>query len=88
MLSPKYNPSYTKGTLEPTLPDPPRAPLCLPSFRNFFSLFTPSLPGNITVPNTPSTHFTASSSALTPTALNHRIYREIACLNRRERRKE
>ena len=86
-----YNPSYTRleGTPEPTLPNPPGALLRLPSFRSFFSLFAPSLPNNITVPNTPSTYSAASSSStLTPTTLNRRICRAIARLNRQERREE
>ena len=83
MLSPRYDPSYIKGTLEPTLPNPPRALLRLPSFRNFFSLFTPFLSSNITVPNIPSTRSTVSSSStLIPTTLNRRIRRVIARLNR------
>ena len=74
MPSPGYDPSRTEGTPEPTLPDPPGAPLRLPSFGSFFGLFAPSLPSNITMPNTPSIHSTTSnSSTLTPTTLNHRI---------------
>ena len=65
MLSPGYDPSHIKETLKPTLPDPPRALLRLPSFKSFFSLFTPSSPGctpsNITVLNTPFTCFVVSS---------------------------
>ena len=63
MPSPRYDPSGIEGTLEPTLPNPPRALLRLPSFRSFFSLFTPSLPSNITILNTPSTYSTTSSSS-------------------------
>ena len=73
MPSPRYDPSRIEGTLEPTLPNPPRALLRLPSFRSFFSLFTPSLPSNITILNTPSIRSTASSSTLIPTILNRRI---------------
>ena len=74
MPSPGHDPSYTEGTPELTLPDPPRALLRLPSFGNFFSLFAPFLLSNITVLNTPSTHSAASSSStLTPTTLNCRI---------------
>ena len=74
MPSPRYNSSYIEGALEPTLPNPLRALLRLPSFRSFFSLFTPSLPRNITILNTPSTRSTVSSSStLTPTTLNRRI---------------
>ena len=52
----------------------PRALLRLPSFRSFFSLFTPSLPRNITILNTPSTRSTiSSSSTLIPTTLNRYI---------------
>ena len=69
MPSPGYNPSRTEGTPEPTLPDPPRAPLRLPSFRSFFSFFS-----NITILNIPSTYSAASSPTLTPTTLNRRIY--------------
>ena len=72
-----YNLSYTrpKGTIEPTLPNPPKAPLRLPSFRNFFGLFTPSLPSNTTIPNTPFTYSaTPSSFTPTPTTPNHHIY--------------
>jgi hypothetical protein len=83
MLSPGYNSSCIEGTLEPTLPNPFRALLRLPSFFSFFSLFTPSLPSNITVLNTPFTYSTASSSSTpTPTTSNRRICRAIACLNR------
>jgi hypothetical protein len=72
----RYDPFYTRleGTLEPTLPNPPRSLLRLSSFRSFFSLFTPSLPSNITILNTPSIHSTISSSTLTPTTLNYYIY--------------
>ena len=71
----RYDPSYTRleGTLEPTLPNPPRALLRLPSFRSFFSVFTSSLPSNITILNTLSTLSTVSSSTLTPTTLNYRM---------------
>ncbi|OCK99019.1 uncharacterized protein K441DRAFT_653425 [Cenococcum geophilum 1.58] len=48
MPFPGYDPSRTEGTLEPTLPDPFRALLRLPSFFSFFNFFS-----NITVPNTP-----------------------------------
>ena len=66
-----YNPSYMEGTLEPTLPDPSGALLCLPSFRSFFGLFAPFLPGNTTVLNTPFTYSAASHSfTLMPTTLN------------------
>ena len=83
ILSPRYNPSCIEGTLKPTLPNPPRALLRLPSFRSFFSLFTPSLPSNITIPNTPSIYSTISYSfTLTPTTLNRRIRQAIAYLNR------
>ena len=89
MPSPGYDPFCTEGTLEPTLPNPPGAPLRLPSFRSFFSLFAPFLPGNTTVLNTPSTRFAVSRSFTpTPTTPNRRIRRAIACLNRRERREE
>ena len=89
MPSPGYNPSRTEGTPEPILPDPPGAPLRLPSFGSFFGLFTPSLPSNITMPNTPSAYSAASSSStLIPITLNCYIRRAIACLNRQERRKE
>ena len=85
-----HNPSYIKGILEFTLPDPPRALLCLPSFRSFFSLFTPSspgyTPGNITILNTPSAR-SVVSSPFTPTP-NCRIRQAIACLNRQEKYKE
>jgi len=75
MPSFRYDPSYIEGTLEPTLPDPPGAPLRLPSFRNFFGLFAPSLPSYTIIPNTPSTRSTASSSfILIPTTPNHRIH--------------
>ena len=75
MLSPGYDPSRIKGTLEPTLLDPPGALLRLPSFRSFFSLFAPSLPSNTTVLNTPSTCSAASySSTLIPTTPNCCIY--------------
>ena len=67
--SPRYNPSCTEATLKSTLPDPPRAPLRLPSFKSFFSFF-----GNITVLNTPSTYSTISSPTPTPTTSNRRIY--------------
>ena len=74
MPSSRYDPSYIEGTLKPTLPNPPRALLRLPSFRSFFSFFTPFLSSNIIMPNTPSTRSTiSSSSTLTPTTLNHRI---------------
>ncbi|OCK94217.1 uncharacterized protein K441DRAFT_122822 [Cenococcum geophilum 1.58] len=76
MPSPRYNPSYIKGTLEPTLPNPPRALLRLPSFRSFFSFFS-----NITILNTPSARSTASSPTLTPTTPNRRICRAITHLN-------
>ena len=68
MPSPGYDPSYTEGTPESTLPNPPRALLHLPSFRSFFSFFS-----NITILNTPSAHSAASSPTLTPTTLNHYI---------------
>ena len=83
MPSPGYDPSGTEGTPEPTLPDPPGAPLRLPSFGSFFGLFTPSLPGNTTVLNTPFTYSAVFSSfTLTPTTLNCCIRRAIAYLNR------
>ena len=63
MPFPRYNPSHTEGTLKPTLPDSPGAPLRFPSFRSFFSLFTPSLPNNTTVLNTPFTYSAISSSS-------------------------
>ncbi|OCK95109.1 uncharacterized protein K441DRAFT_659127, partial [Cenococcum geophilum 1.58] len=63
MLSPRYDPSGIEGTPEPTLPNPPGALLRLPSFRSFFSLFTPFLPSNITVLNTPFTRSAISSSS-------------------------
>ncbi|OCK92094.1 uncharacterized protein K441DRAFT_727960 [Cenococcum geophilum 1.58] len=88
MPSPGYDPSRTEGTLEPTLPDPPGAPLRLPSFGSFFSLFTPFLPSNTTMPNTPTRSATSSSSTPTPTTPNRRIHQAIARLNRRERREE
>ena len=93
MPSPGYDPSRTEGTLEPTLPDPPGAPLRLPSFGSFFGLFAPSspgrTPGNTTVPNTPSARSVASSpSTPTPSTPNRRIRRAIARLNRQERREE
>jgi hypothetical protein len=62
MPSPGHDPSRIEGTLEPTLPDPSRALLRLPSFRSFFGFF-----GNITVPNTPSARSAASSPTPTPT---------------------
>lgn len=90
MSSPGHDPSRTEGTPEPTLPDPPGAPLRLPSFGSFFGLFAPSspgrTPGNTTVPNTPSARSVASSP-FTPTP-NRRIRRAIARLDRRERREE
>ena len=49
MLFLGYNPSHIEGTLEPTLLDPLRALLHLPNFRNFFGLFAPFLPNNITI---------------------------------------
>ena len=83
MPSPRYDPFCIEGTLEPTLPDPPRAPLRLSSFRSFFGLFAPSLPYNITILNTPFTRSTVSSSStLIPTTLNRYICRAIARLNR------
>ena len=83
MPSPRYDTSRTEGTSEPTLPDPPGAPLRLPSFRSFFGFF-----GNTTMPNTPSDRSAASSPTLTPTTPNRRIRRAIARINRRERREE
>ena len=62
MLSPEYDPSCMEGTPEFTLPDPPGALLCLPSFKSFFGLFAPFLSSNITILNTPSTCFAVSSS--------------------------
>jgi len=89
MPSPRYDPSRIEETPEPTLPNPPRAPLRLFSFGSFFSLFTPSLSNYITMPNTPFTRFAVSSSSTPiPTTLNHCIRRAIARLNRRERREE
>jgi hypothetical protein len=89
MPSSRYNPFCIEGTLKPTLPDPFRAPLCLFSFKSFFSLFTPSLLGNITVLNTPFTYSAVSSSfTLMPTTLNHYICRAITHFNRWERCKE
>ena len=89
MPSPEYDPSRTEGTLEPTLPDPPGAPLRLSSFGSFFGLFAPSSPGNTTVPNTSFICSAASSSSTPmPTTLNRRIRRAIARLDRRERREE
>jgi len=89
---PGYDPSHTEGTPGPTLPDPPGAPLRLPSFRSFFGFFTPSspghIPGNTTMPNTPSARSAASSPTPTPTTPNRRIRRAIARLNRQERRKK
>ena len=89
MPSPKYNPSCIKRTPEPTLPNPPRALLHLTSFRSFFGLFTPSLPYNTTVLNTPFT-YSAVFSFSTPifTTPNYHIYQAIACLNRQKRYKE
>ena len=78
-----YNPSRIKRTLEFTLPNPPGALLCLFSFKSFFSLFTPPLPSNITVLNTPSTYSTVFSSFTPmPTTPNHYIRRAIARLNK------
>ena len=89
MPSPGYDPSRTEGTPEPTLPDPPEAPLRLPGFGSFFGLFAPSSPGNTTVPDTPSIRSAASSSSTpTPTTPNRRIRRAIARLDRRERCEE
>jgi hypothetical protein len=76
MPSPRYNPSYIEGTLEPILPNPPRALLRLPSFRSFFGFFS-----NTTILNTPSARSAASSPTLTPTTLNRRIRQAIAYLN-------
>jgi len=77
MPSFKYNPFYIERTPKPTLPNPPKAPLHLFSFRNFFNLFTPSLFSyifnNITIPNTSFTYFTAFSPTLIPTTLNRHI---------------
>jgi len=83
MPSPGYDSSRPEGTPEPTLPDPPGAPLRLPSFGSFFGFF-----GNTTVPNTPSARSAASSPTPTPTTPNRRIRRAIARLDRRERREE
>ncbi len=89
MPFPGYDPSRIKGTLEPTLPDPPGAPLRFFSFRNFFGLFTPSSPSYTTMPNTPFTCSTVSSSSTPiPTTLNYCICQAIACLNKWERCKE
>ena len=89
MLFPGYDPFYIEGTLEPTLLNPLRAPLYLPSFGSFFSLFTSSLFSNITVLNTPSTCFAVFCSfTLISTTLNRCIHQAIACLNRQERREE
>jgi hypothetical protein len=89
MPSSRYNPSCIEGTLEFTLPNSPRALLCLFSFKSFFSLFTPSLLNNITVLNTLFTYSAVSSSfTLMPTTLNHYICRVIAYFNRWERCKE
>ena len=75
MLSPRYNLSCIKGTLDPTLPDLPGAPLCLSSFGSFFGLFVPSLPSNTTVLNTPFTYSAVFSSfTLMPTTPNCYIY--------------
>ena len=86
MPSPRYNPFHIKGTPEPTLPNPPGAPLRLPSFGSFFGLFAPSspghIPGNTTVPNTPSARSAASNPTLTPTTPNRHIRQAIARLNR------
>ena len=68
MPSPRYDTSRIEGTLEPTLPNPPRALLRLSSFRSLFSFFS-----NITILNTPSNRSTASSPTLTPTTLNRCI---------------
>jgi len=76
MPSPGYDSSRLEGTLEPTLPDPPGAPLRLPSFGSFFGFF-----GNTTVPNTPFACSAASSPTPTPTTLNRRIRRAIARLD-------
>jgi hypothetical protein len=79
----RYNPSYIKGTLEFILLNPPRAPLCLFSFKSFFNLFTPFLFSNITVLNTLFIYSAVSSSfTLMPTILNYYICRVIAYFNR------
>ena len=72
-----YDPSRIEETLEPTLPNPSRAPLCLSSFGSFFGFFS-----NISILNTPSTYSAVSSPTLTPTTLNRRIRQVITCLNR------
>jgi hypothetical protein len=83
MPSFRYNPSCIKGTLKPTLLNPLRALLCLFSFKSFFSLFTPSLPSNITVLNTPFTYSAAFSSfTLMPITLNYYICQAIAHFNK------
>ena len=87
MLSSRYNPSCIKGTLKPTLPNPPEALLCLPNFKSFFSLFTPSSPSyilsNITVLNTLSTYSIVSNPfTLIPSTPNYHIRRAIAYFNR------
>ena len=69
MPFPRYNFSYIKGTLEPTLLDPPRAPLRLFNIRKNFGFFS-----NITIPNTPFAYFTISSLTLTPITPNHYIH--------------
>ena len=69
MPSPRYNPSYIEGTLEPTLPNFFKTLLRLLSFGSFFGFFS-----NITVPNTPFARSATFSPILTPTTLNHYIY--------------
>jgi hypothetical protein len=79
----KYNPSCIEKTLKPTLLNPFRASLYLFNFKSFFSLFTPSLPSNITILNTLFIYSTASYSfTLIPTTLNHCIYRAITHFNK------
>ena len=71
-----YNPSNTEGTPKPTLPDPSRASLRLPSFRSFFSFFS-----GTTMPNTPFAYSTASNLTLIPITLNRYIHQAIIHLN-------
>ena len=89
MPSPGYNPSCIERTPEPTLPDFPGALLRLPSFFGFFGLFVSSLFYNTTMPNTPFTCSTVSSSStLIFITLNRCICRAITRLNRQEKNKE
>jgi hypothetical protein len=89
MPSFRYNPSYIKGILKPTLPNSFRALLYFFSFKSFFNLFTPFLLSNITVLNTPFIYSTVSSSfTLIPTTLNYYICQAITHFNKWERCKK